>query len=425
MNQVRLYGHGNRGTFSMKRYIRYLINILFNIYTALAALFIRKDDKIIVIGSWMGKRFADNSRYLFQFLSQNKESLDLKHVVWITRDKKIYDSLNSLGYEVCMSGTKQSRKWHLRAGIHIICNNYSYGNILPDIDTRFSWKAKKIQLWHGVGMKAVGKASNSITKTDNKTLEFSRMHHRLISMLYEGGWSDAYVLSTSEVNAEINKRIFLLDDSRIIRSAYPRNCECIQLLSDERLMVQKIKDYKTRILYLPTFRDDNSKYIHPLTSNVVQTLIRDNKILWIEKAHSADKLYKAPLANKYVMELDTNFDCNILYPYIDIVITDYSSVAFDGIYKSIPTIMYSPDYEDFKNGNVGFLFDVKEKCGSIMTYDIPSTVDFIRECINGSFMTEKRERTYKFVRHDFFDNKESDYNEIWQTILLKINEERR
>lgn len=403
----------------MSRYFRYVRNVAYNLYASIVSLFIKRSDRIIVMGAWMGNRFADNSRYLFQFLSDNKNILNLEHVIWITRNDSLYQELKGLGYEVCMCGTKESKQWHLRAGYHLICNNYSYGKILPDIDTKYSWTAKKIQLWHGVGMKSVGKASNA-TSPKRKLVSFINNHHKLVSFIYEGGWSDAYVLSTSELNAEINKRIFLIDDSRIIRAAYPRNCSCLSYLSDEKAVIDSVKKYNYRILYLPTFRDDNSNYIHPLASETLKRLLNEEKILWIEKAHAADKNYKAPTGNN-IRVLNTEFDCNVLYPLIDIVITDYSSVAFDGIYKNIPTIMYVPDYDEFKNGKVGFLFDVEEKCGSIMTYDIPSLIDFIKECINHEFLVPQRRETYHYIQSEFFELAESNYNQIWDSIIKKAN----
>ena len=91
----------------MKRYLRYFKNAVFNVYTIIAQIFVKKDNKTLLIGSWMGRRFADNSRYLFQYLSSNRTQLELEHVVWVTRDAELYDSLIRLGYEVCMSGTKK------------------------------------------------------------------------------------------------------------------------------------------------------------------------------------------------------------------------------------------------------------------------------------------------------------------------------
>ena len=44
-----------------------------NLKYLLSSLFWLKDKRIILFGGWFGERFADNTRFLFQYLSDNKK----------------------------------------------------------------------------------------------------------------------------------------------------------------------------------------------------------------------------------------------------------------------------------------------------------------------------------------------------------------
>ena len=109
--------------------------LLQNIATAIYTIFNRRDKKTIIVGAWMGSKFADNSRYLYQYLYKNKKELGLNNVIWVTRNRDVNVMLNNSGYKSCLIGTKESKYWHLKAGCHVLCNMaFPY----PNYDTDFS-----------------------------------------------------------------------------------------------------------------------------------------------------------------------------------------------------------------------------------------------------------------------------------------------
>lgn len=395
--------------------IRYPLNFIFNIITALANIFIRRDQKVILVGAWMGEKFADNSRFLYQYLYLNKDKLGLKRVIWYTRNAKVYDDLTKQGYDVIQHGGKHVAYWHLKSGVHIICNDsLDFMPVKPDIETRFSWGAKKIQLWHGVGMKSVGADSNKERKKNSKKSDFNRAISTLIkhsSILSSGGWQNCFFLSSSHFNGEVNIRIAGCKENNLLYSCYPRNCECLEYLNNESEIIAYLNRYRKRILFLPTFRDDDVKYENPIDSLAIRTFLETNDVLWIEKSHPADKNFINE-SNKYknVLLLDSDFDVNVLYPFVDVVLTDYSSVSFDAIYHEIPLIMYTPDYLSFKEGSVGFLFDISDFCGQFMVCTLDDLLVFLEKSIS-SPETYKAERktSYKKLKKIFWDSKESAY----------------
>lgn len=117
-------------------------NASVNLAVCVYGLFFKRNNKIILVGAWMGEKFADNSRFLFQYLISNKEALEIDTVVWATRNEKVYRELNEIGYISVLCGTKESKYWHLKAGTHIICNASNRAGHEADIDIQYSWGQK-------------------------------------------------------------------------------------------------------------------------------------------------------------------------------------------------------------------------------------------------------------------------------------------
>lgn len=68
-------------------------NIEKNIDVAFKTIHKHRNKRIVLVGAWMGTKFADNSRYLYQYLFANKKKLGLKKVIWITRNKDVNELL--------------------------------------------------------------------------------------------------------------------------------------------------------------------------------------------------------------------------------------------------------------------------------------------------------------------------------------------
>ena len=358
----------------MNGIISRLKNASVNLAVCVYGLFFKRDNKIILVGAWMGEKFADNSRFLFQYLTSNKEALGIDTVVWATRNEKVYRKLNEIGYISVLCGTKESKYWHLKAGTHIICNASNRAGHEADIDIQYSWGAKKIQLWHGVGMKKVGASANAHVDFGGKDGLWNKLkRNRIFNMVTsEGGWSEAYFLSTSEINRKINMDLAACSKESTFISCYPRNCPCGKLLKEE---------------------ED-----------------------WIEKPHSASKM-KFKDVGENILCLDASFDINVLYPHINAIVSDYSSCVFDAVYRHLPTVMYVPDLHEFQKGTNGLLFDIEDYCKPILTMDLIELVHQMEFISKEKFFEQKgMEEFYAKVRKDFWSNMESSYEKIWNDI---------
>lgn len=395
-------------------------NLIENLGVAIYGIFSPRDKRVVLFGAWMGEKFSDNSRYLFQYIEKNKDELGIHTVIWATRNQRVCDRLSGMGYKAVLCGTKESKYWHLKSGVQIICNASNRCGHDADIDIQYSWGAKKIQLWHGVGMKKVGASANSHQDFGGSNSLWNKIkRNRLFNMITsEGGWNEAYFLSTSAINQKVNIELAACSEKSVFISGYPRNCPCVSIFPEEKEIIDKIKRYRGCILYLPTFRSNGINIVYPISYEEVKRFLVDNNFLWIEKPHSASKQTMDAKNCKNVLCLDASFDINVLYPYVSAVVSDYSSCIFDAVYRHIPTVMYTPDLDEFESGANGLLFDIREYCNAVLATDERKLIDYLKKIAETSFFdTELVEQFYSKAKRDFWNNTDYSYDEIWRDIL--------
>lgn len=396
--------------------ISFLKNMLTNFTYMVNPRKSKRDNTVVIFGAWFGNRFADNSRFLYQWLSKNKNDLQLTHVVWITENVQVYNELKSLGYEVYMKSSLESIYYHRIAGIHFICQSPS-----KDIFSKYSNGAIKINLWHGIGgIKGVDFASNDY---NNRQFIFKIkkfiLRHTLLRRLFmqSGGWGNCLYLSTTSYETSILRQYFARRDECFIESDYPRNCECIELMLSERKVVGYLSTWDTYILYLPTFRENADYYVDPLSNDRLKDFLYKNNILWVEKQHSYSKNDFDEVHEDNIFKLDPEFDISVIIKKATLVITDYSSVCWDALYNDIPVIFYTPDFDYYVNNDRGLVMKPEEFLFGPRADTSEQLLDVL-EANNGKF-GEMLSDNKKEIFEKMWGTKKG-YAEIWQDITSFI-----
>lgn len=158
------------------------------------------------------------------------------------------------------------------------------------------------------------------------------------------------------------------------------------LLNDSRL-IAAAEEYGFRLCYMP----------HP-------------------NSHSAMEYFE-PDSRIEILDLDTSYRC--IFAQSDMIITDYSSVAFDAAYLEKPVIYTQFDADEFFAGEHVYkkgYFDYERDGFGEVTYTLESTVDTIIEYMkSGCRLKEKyADRIRKFYAYHDKNNCERVYKKILQ-----------
>lgn len=404
---------------NINKIINRIINIPINFISLIVSCIIPRSSEIIVFGGWFGKRFADNSRYLFMYCNDNKKKLGFSKVIWITDNDKIYKELRDKNIEVYKKNTLKSIWYHLRAKYHVIDQN------TKDINAYFSIGATRVQLWHGVGFKKISKLEGI---PNYNTFQY-KIKYYLNLITTPGGWYRYVFLSTSKIATnEIFNLSFRLWENKVIEFNYPRNMyllnksENINLYSiNEEIQIQekinKLKEENKKIImYLPTFRNEakiggTKQKIYPLNMkdekqfDSFNNFLVKNNLIFLCKFHLAGNEEKNINTENFI-NLNATLDIYSILRDVDLLITDYSSVYADFLFMDKPIIFYPYDLETYKNEDRGFLFEYNDVTPGLKVFEL----DELKKAILCNLKSDEFKFDREKIKHMYFGEQyENDF----------------
>lgn len=328
-----------------KRKIIWLLNALLSLFFRLSKPF--RNKKIWVFGCWEGKRYDDNSRYLYEYILNYKKDI---RPIWISSDIKIIEKLNLEGKEAYYSKSLKGIITMMRAGVCF------YTNGLDDFsDICLLYGSNIVCLNHGnTGIK---KAAYTLNKyAHNKVLKkFKIIRDKIFSYYFYNE-----CVATSKISSELFKELYGdKDDRKYIITGMPRN----DLLTHKELFKVKkppfIEEGFKYILYMPTYREYKNSVIKDLIDNLIcdekfNNILEENKIKFLIKPHNIDttsKKVKINNKNYKFINSDEIESTQILMSFCDYLITDYSSCSIDFALKNKPVFFYTPDIEHYNRDN--------------------------------------------------------------------------
>lgn len=149
-----------------------------------------------------------------------------------------------------------------------------------------------------------------------------------------------YVIAASHNSISMWESCIQLPQEKILALGMPRTDNFIgKKKGDGHTILANLRAY----LYVPTFREPDEPPIFNINFNWLDQQLSDNEIFAV-KAHMRgtqmlNKKYK------HIIEISASEPST---PYLydcDVVITDYSSIIFDGYLLGKPSILYSPNFD--------------------------------------------------------------------------------
>lgn len=265
--------------------------------------------------------FPNNNQGLIEAISHEKQVIVLYKKNCLEEVKQ----LKSFGIECINLDTVSG----FIKGINCLCQSQviiadNYFAFLGDIT--FKQNQTVYQLWHATGaIKQFGLEDKSAVKRSEKD------KHRF-RRVYE---SFDYVFVASEKMADVFKRSYGFSKEQILFTGFPRTDRLCQRIA-------KPNSNKRRVLYLPTYRENEPVETWLLDIKKVADSLKDEGLLQV-KLHPHVELEHVNQTNVDWISSHESADEYIIQA--DVLITDYSSVAFDFTLAN-PTgqlIMYWPD----------------------------------------------------------------------------------
>lgn len=341
----------------MKKCIYLGVNILLKIL-----ILFPKNKKIWIFGAWHGDKYADNTRYFYEYLKNNDISQKVK-LVWITKNKEVLKKLKNEN-EVYLNNSLKGFWYKLRAGVVFYTNGMQdFGEI------DLSNGSYRIALWHGMPLKRIYFASNKIIKQSNKFIKALRI---IKNKLYFRAERNLTIATSEECKEKLNECFSFCKNNEFIISGQPRND--ILVSKDIKFSLNeviKVKNYSNNfskiITYMPTYRsiknlkEEQVKRIESLLKNKkFQNFLKEQNILFIVKIHYLMDLNEN-IDNKNIIFLkDSEIECTQkLLKLTDILITDYSSVFIDFVLQEEKsTLFYGYDSKKyFLEDEAGLFYD--------------------------------------------------------------------
>ncbi|AYW48789.1 hypothetical protein C7K38_10595 [Tetragenococcus osmophilus] len=348
-------------------------------------------DNVILYESFHGKGMTDNPFAIFKYLLNNPEFKNMKHV-WVlnnSEDNEYYNYYKKFdNVEFIKTHTKQY--FYYLASAKYLINSVSFPPYFLKKDDQVY-----VNTWHGTPLKTLGKdMEGSITQHSNLQKNFLQSN---------------YILSPNEFTSE--KIVYSHDindiyTGKVLENGYPR----IDNIFYESRVLESVfpilKGNKKLVLYAPTWRGEVGK-VDDIVEQIVQSINDIVENINIDEYEFLVKVH--PLVYKYIEGMEFEgitlipnwVDTNELLHYVDILVTDYSSIFFDFLVTDKPIIFYLYDKDEYL-AKRGVYLDLDALPGSICY----TAEDVSTNIINSDVITQNHKEQIESYKNKFtnYDN---------------------
>lgn len=248
-----------------------------------------------------------------------------------------------------------------------------------------------VNTWHGTPLKYMGlDLENGLHGSQNIIKNFL---------------SSDYIISPNRHTSDIFKRAFRLDNiygGQILEIGYPRID--LTLNSDSKMLINELRSYiditdEKVLLYCPTWRGDDVNTPEESLNHIVEEVEKlkhhlDYQVL--VKVHPF--IYKNAIKNEALKPylIPDYFDTNEILAFVDLMITDYSSIFFDYLVTNKPIVFYTPDYEAYQFER-GMYINAQDLPGPVV-----HTIDDVVQAIQQkTYQLNKVQHNYQMFKNTY------------------------
>lgn len=360
----------------------FIIKLIGYFVYKLSCLFPRNNKKWL-LGDVMG--FSGNTKYFLPELIEKNEDYGYQ-LYWITHDRSLIPAISKFGIQAYYWLNPIAIYHCLTAGVYIVTD------CTKDINPYLSGKAYYVTLWHGIGLKGVGRLSKIYQSVPiEKRNDF---YHKVLFFYWIYRTPDLCLTTSTFQLENFFMPMFGLPKEKFLLGMYPRNKILLKSHSEVKEFVKKyfskeeldflqyVETFNKTYIYMPTWRDDGRDFIAEAKINLqkLNDILHKNNELFIFKLHSKSKL-KANAINDFsnIILLNNKFDVYPILPYTSTLITDYSSIYSDYILMNKEIIIFDFDKEEYMAKDRDLLFDFDKYTPAVRAHDFTTLLKLIEE----------------------------------------------
>lgn len=385
-------------------------NLLISLLYSFLSIFIKRKDNIIAFGSWAGEMYADNSKYLLEYILKNYPG---RFKLYWVGNKSIENSIPQ--------GVTFLEKDKLSTGIILLKAKYFFCTQMHRADIckyNVYQGCKIIYLDHGLAIK---RWAMDIVNY-NGELEEKNIVKRIYHFVTGESKKYDYFATSSPLMDKVYCSSLKYRGSSIekmLQCGIPRNDYLIDN-KDNQEEILRIKDKYSKllgfdkkkkiVLYVPTYRkiETERKSFASLNSfeeqRLVQILKQNNAII-LEKGHFVTQKRKNESGARiedYIININIPVDIQELDLISDIHITDYSGSFLDFILLDKPVIHYIYDYEYYRDVDTGLYYPIEEYAAGFYSKESTEVIDEIERLLkhNDRFVERRHKIRNVFLEYE-------------------------
>jgi len=352
-----------KDTSAKRRHLRTAVVLALWSPLYLLAKLVPKDKRLCIFGSSLGQHFADNSKYLYLYMSRH---LDNVRSVFVSHRRDVVRFLRDNGLTAEYLWSPRGIWTVLRAHRAFVSHS------TEDIHPALLGGAEVIQLWHGTPLRKISYDSKWVDASGLK----SRLRRYLLKIVYAlspyayGSVTFNTIVISSETVRPSYRSAFRIRDDRMLLSGQPRN-DCLdpEYPLDEKLFpelpyLQRLSTKAELIVsWLPTQRANarfsmvNLLFDYGFDPGAHGRFLAEHGMHLVIKPHFR-------VAREFGERLSdcanvTVYDYADPYPLLrvtDVLVTDYSSVYFDYLLLDRPIIFAPFDCRDYVKLSASFYY---------------------------------------------------------------------
>lgn len=396
------------------------LNILFWVFFyKILSHIIPKDEHSIVFGSWKGELYADNSRYLAEYIDKHYPEYKLYWVGNKTVEKEIakYDqNIHFLEKGKFLTSLKVMRCKYcfVSQKYHIDISKYSLSD-----------GATICYLHHGTPIKKWG--DDGLNKKHSET-RFDKTYDLITSKVVNYD----YYASSSPLNSEVlctAMKSCGCNKDKIIPSGTPRNDMLV------KYDPQKALEYKSLysaylgitgspvvIMYLPTYRrlDNGTFTFSQLTEDqyaAINELLKKHNAILIEKSHFVGKESGERQNSDRIFFADKGVNVQEMLMFTDVLISDYSGAFLDFSLLDRPIVHFVYDYEFYRDQDSGLYYDISDFNAGAIAKDFNELCLTLSDALDGKDGYTDRRR---YVRNKYMEYEKGNASQnLFETIIKR------